>query len=153
MTNHNMQHIRVSLPDGLPKLGAVTDAIELIDVALDHHAVTGAEVSAGYLYDRKGYPTVDLFGAPRNTRYGSNADEIVVSVTVRITPQAIPESDPISALEQNYLRTAEEQKALDAVAEAKEAVRLAHEALTKQQDALEDAKALLDEARAKGTAQ
>lgn len=56
---------------------------------------------AGRVYDRKGHLNVDDLTGPRNQAYGSNRDDYVVGVLVRI-----PASSPGPRAELHYLEGA-----------------------------------------------
>lgn len=43
------------------------------------------QVSGAHVYDRKGYLSTDALGGPRNKSYGSDNDDVVLSVTLRIS--------------------------------------------------------------------
>jgi hypothetical protein len=42
--------------------------------------------AAGYVYTRKEEQAVDLFGQRRNAAYGSDNDDVVLSLTIRLRP-------------------------------------------------------------------
>jgi hypothetical protein len=67
------------LPDDM-----VSEGVRLLRSARESGLLMAQEVKIAHLYDRKGYAEMDTFAGPRNASYGSDNDDVVIQVTVRI---------------------------------------------------------------------
>jgi hypothetical protein len=84
------------------------------------------DVRAAYLYDRKGYVSMDTIDGPRNTAYGSLTDDVVISVTVRLSARELNELDPCLLADATaaYDERVEQQKTAAIAAREAEIARL-----------------------------
>ncbi|TDP92397.1 hypothetical protein EDF62_1604 [Leucobacter luti] len=67
------------------------------------------------MYDRKGYTTYDPLGGKRNTAYGSDADDVVIQVSVRV-PNCGAASQ-LTGLVDQIARAAQERTAAEELAQ------------------------------------
>lgn len=83
------------------------DVANLLLSVLQNGVITGANVAAGQVYDRKGHLESDQLGAPRNLSYASSDDDYYVSLTVRIPNYYLVHTEAASALEDLSTKLAE----------------------------------------------
>lgn len=74
----NMEMVQ-AVPNGL-----FPDACEAFNEAMGSGEVEAFEAKVAYAYDRKGYISLDSVGGPRNKSYGSDTDDIVIQLTLRV---------------------------------------------------------------------
>lgn len=100
-------------------------ALALFQAALAGDYANGlagiVEVNAGHAYDRKSEVQVDTLGGHRNPSYGRENDDVVLQVTILVTPEAAAEL--ITSTKTHYADVAEAKRlaelaAIDADMEA-----------------------------------
>lgn len=79
-----------NLPDDLEMIDAVPvelipEALEAFNEAFGSGEVKAVEAKAAYAFERHGYLELNTVGGPRNKSYGSDKDDIVLQLTVRIS--------------------------------------------------------------------
>ena len=79
-----------NLPEDMDMVGAVPaglfpDALEAFNEAFGSGEVKAVEAKAAYAYERHGSLTLDTVGGHRNKSYGSNTDDIVIQLTMRVS--------------------------------------------------------------------
>lgn len=57
---------------------------EVLKQVMDEKLAVVTEVRMGRLFERKGYLSVDAVGEPRNTSYGLNEDDVLITLSVRV---------------------------------------------------------------------
>ncbi len=73
--------------------------------------------TGGYIYDRKGFAAVDVFGQPRNPRYSSATDDLVLSLSIRFDRRAAVDQVKAAQVKANELAKAELDEKIKAAAE------------------------------------
>lgn len=78
-----------NLPDNFEMIGPMPDDLfpeimRMFKAAQNNGIEVAREAKIAYVYDRKGYLTMDEFGGHRNTAYGSSDDDVVIQLTLRI---------------------------------------------------------------------
>lgn len=78
---------------GIPKLPEVSfeQALAAVKGILDANDFDSIEVTAGFVYDRKGYFSIDPLAGPRNRSYGSERDDVVLQLTMRVQRSKVTE--------------------------------------------------------------
>jgi hypothetical protein len=110
--------------------------------ALESGLLEAKEVKVAYVYDRKGYLTADAFGGQRNAAYGSETDDVVIQMTIRVpnpnNRQA--ELSKLAALEKTIVEqnlNAERAKLEAEIAAAEQAAQEAQAAAKKKREQLD----------------
>lgn len=55
-----------------------------VDDAFDKGIVASCEARLAYVYERKGFASIDVIPGNRNPSYGSSSDDVIVQISVRI---------------------------------------------------------------------
>lgn len=109
----------------LPK-GSQGKGLETIRELLSSTEDFSFNVSGGHVYERKGYLSADSLGGPRNSSYGSNSDDVLLQVTIRVRPRVaekLIDNVKESILQEELEIEAEERRRLDAELAALDAKR------------------------------
>jgi hypothetical protein len=90
--------------DNLPEEMEMTDAVpaelfpealEAFNEAFGNGEVKAVEAKAAYAYERHGHLTLDAVGGPRNKSYGSDRDDIIIQLTMRVSnPRSLRTTNP-----------------------------------------------------------
>lgn len=128
------------LPSDLTEAG-----LNVLKDALAANSIIAKEVKIAYVFERKDEFSLDEFGTKRNKSYGSNGDDVLIQLTVRIpSPQNVNGLGSVLVLEEAVMqyRGEEERKQLEAeIAAAEQEAKLAQTVADQKRARLEALKA------------